>query len=344
MSGINSSTFTGNVKPRGVANPTRKASNTSVSNLVYSRRYLDWNRLTFEYHATNSQADTFDYHSGLRVTGDITDIRKKLDLTSLYGCAPDTYCMTCKAFNTPGNIFSLVEAALGATVINPARSTIARYIIVNTGSIRFDLVKGPFTYDDSFIVSPFTDAFQYIPSVPYNLAKNVLNSINGAPLNDKRSNDMFGSMPLVVERDSCIDPEISILADRSSSLKTRGINRRQTIVAPGYTTSDDFGTDGDDTPHSVIPSFRQPNYVAGNGSFPDDGTTPDVVDVVFLDYFASTVVTILNKLGGKYTSADVGYYMDPSFTTQNYLPEYAKKFWQANMPTCPVGAGVGFKN
>jgi len=320
-----------------------------VSNLVYSRRYLDWNRLTFEYHATDSQANTFDYHSGLRVTGDITDVRKKLNLTSLYGCAPDTYCMTCKAFNTPGNIFSLVESALGATVINPARSTIARYIIVNTGSIRFDLVKGPFTYDDSFIVSPFTDAFQYIPSVPYKLAKNVLNSINGAPLNDKRNNNnKLGSMPLIVERDSCIDPEISIIDTRSfsspaSSIKTRGVNRRQAIVSPGYTTRDDFGTDGDDTPHSAIPSFPQPNYVAGNGSFPEDGSTPDVVDVVFLDYFASTVVTILNQLGGSYTAADVAYYMDPSFTTQNYLPEYAKKFWQADVPTCPVGAGVGFK-
>jgi hypothetical protein len=88
MSGIKSSSFTGNQKPRGVANPTRLATNTSKSGIAYSRRYLDWNRVTFEYHATNSQDNTFDYHSGLRVTSDITDARKELGLAKLYGCAP----------------------------------------------------------------------------------------------------------------------------------------------------------------------------------------------------------------------------------------------------------------
>lgn len=35
--------------PAGVPNPTRKATNTSTAPWVYSRRYLDWNRLTFAY-------------------------------------------------------------------------------------------------------------------------------------------------------------------------------------------------------------------------------------------------------------------------------------------------------
>ena len=344
MSGINSSTYTGNMQPRGVPNPSRKATNTSTSSLVYSRRYLDWNRLTFEYHATNSQASTFDYHSGLRVTGDITEVRKELNLSALYGCAPATYCESCQPFEAPGNIFSLVSTALGAIVVNASRSTIPRYVIVNTGSIRFDLVKGPFTYDDSFIVSPFTDAFQFIPSVPYALAKNVLNSLNGAVLQDKRNPaaSIFDSMPLIVEKDSCLDPTVGLVSGQTGELKTRGISRRQTVVTPGYVTTDDFGTDGDDTPHSKIPSYSQPNYAQGNASFPTDGSTPAAVDVIFLDYFASTVVSVLNKLGGKYTINDVSYYLDPSFTTQSYLPEYAKKYWQANVPNCPVGLGVGY--
>ncbi|KAL3421794.1 calcineurin-like phosphoesterase [Phlyctema vagabunda] len=345
MSGINSTSFKGNVYPRGVSNPSRKAVNTSTNGLVYSRRYLDWNRLTFEYHATQSQASTFDYHSGLRVTDDITDIRTKLKLSSLYGCAPETYCESCQPFGAEGNIFSLVAKALGATVINKTRSDIARFIIVNTGSIRFDLVQGPFTYDDSFIVSPFNDAFEFIPSVPYSIAKNLINAMNGAVLNDKRN--AFGSMPLPSNHDSCIDPTIGNIAARATEdFKTRGISRRQTVVTPGYVTKDDWGSDGDDTPHSAIPSYTQPNYAQGNGSFPDDGTEPDVVDVVFLDYFASTVVAQLNKLAGAtpYSITDVSYYLDPSFTTQSYLPEYAKitPAWQADVPNCPVGAGVGF--
>jgi hypothetical protein len=346
MSGINSTTYTGNKQPRGVTNPSRKAVNTSTNGLVYSRRYLDWNRLTFEYHATNSQATTFDYHSGLRVTGGITDVRKELNLSALYGCAPATYCESCQPFGAPGNIFSLTSVALGATVVNASRATIPRYIIINTGSIRFDLVKGPFTYDDSFIVSPFTDAFQYIPNVPYALAKNVLNSMNGAPLNDKRNSagSMFGSIPLPSAKDSCFDPEIGLTTEAQPELKTRGITRRQTVVTPGYVTTDDFGSGGDDTPHSKIPSYSQPNYAEGNASFPTDGTTPDVVDVIFLDYFASTVVSVLNKLGGTYTIADVSYYLDPSFTTQSYLPAYAKMAWQANVPNCPIGQGIGYSD
>jgi hypothetical protein len=151
MSGINSTTFTGNMKPRGVPNPTRKAvpvsNKTSIvkSNTVYSRRYLDWNRLTFAYHAVGSQDNTFDYHSGERVTAEIIKDRKDLNLTALYGCAPETYCLYCKPFGTEGNILGLLETALTATVINPARSTIPRLIFINSGSVRFDLVKGPFT-------------------------------------------------------------------------------------------------------------------------------------------------------------------------------------------------------
>lgn len=123
MSNINSSGFHGNVKPRGVPNPTRLATNTSKSGITYARRYLDWNRLTFEYHATNSQESTFDYHSGLRVTGDITDVRKQLNLSLLYGCAPETYCESCKPFGDPGNINTFLPIALGATVVNESRST-----------------------------------------------------------------------------------------------------------------------------------------------------------------------------------------------------------------------------
>lgn len=340
MSGINSSTFTGNVKPRGVANPTRKATNASTSGLVYSRRYLDWNRLTFEYHATNSQDSTFDYHSGLRVTGDITAARKKLNLTSLYGCAPATYCASCIPFGDPGNINSLIQTALGDVVVNASRATTPRYVIINTGSIRFDLVKGPFTYDDSFIVSPFDDAFQFIKDVPYDMARKVLASLNGAPLPDKR--DLFGSMPRLADR-TCADPIISQMSGMTKrDDNVKAITRRQTIVTPGYATVDDFGTDGDDTVHSNIPSYQQPNYVQGNGSFPTT-ETPATVDLVFLDYFATLVVKVLNTIGGSYTYAnDVSYYLDPSYTTQDYLPDYAKKYWQANVPNCPVGKGVGY--
>jgi hypothetical protein len=142
------------MNPRGVANPSRLATSTSTSGIVYSRRYLDWDRFTFDYHATDSQASTFDYHSGLRVAGEITDVRKELGLASLYSCAPQTWCASCQPFESSGGIFSLVSTALGEIVVNASRSTIPRIVIVNTGSIRFDLVKGPFTYMILLLLAP----------------------------------------------------------------------------------------------------------------------------------------------------------------------------------------------
>ncbi|KAL9598086.1 MAG: hypothetical protein Q9219_004717 [cf. Caloplaca sp. 3 TL-2023] len=272
MSGINSSTFRGNQKPRGVPNPTQKAikvsnatstsdsnSPSATSNLVYSRRYLDWNRLTFEYHAVGSQESTFDYHSGQRVTAEITQDRKQLNLTALYGCAPETYCQSCKPFGTDGNIFGLLQTALAATVVNESRADVPRLIIINTGTIRFDLVKGPFTFDDSFIVSPFDDAFQFIPNVPYNLASQVLGILNAGPY-QKRSMDIEArdlstqdfDFDTLNHLDACttLDDEHarshSKLRPRTESLTRNIYNRQAPALTPGYVTTDDFGTDEDE--------------------------------------------------------------------------------------------------
>ncbi|MCJ1232490.1 hypothetical protein MMC14_000443 [Varicellaria rhodocarpa] len=369
MSGIKSSSYTGLMNPRGVPNPTQKAvkvskatatatsslptttgNSSAFSNLVYFRRYLDWNRLTFAYHAVGSQSNTFDYHSGLRVTGDITNLRNELNLTALYGCAPQTYCESCKPFGTNGNILNLLEVALGATVMNQSRVTTPRLVIINSGSVRFDLVEGPFTYDDSFIVSPFTDAFQFIPNVPYNIASQVLAALNAGEAAKKRRNLHTQDFAFSSQGDSCLDAvtdsfegKTSLLTPRSAPL-TRGKHRRQTTsLTPGYTTTDDFGIDGDDTIHSAIPYYPQPEYIQGNGSFPAAGSAaPAVVDLVFLDFIADYVLAALAKAGAQYTEADINAYLPVTFTTNSYLPLYAKEYWQANVPNCPVGEGVGY--
>lgn len=95
-------------------------------------------------------------------------------------------------------------------------------------------------------------------------------------------------------------------------------------------TTDDFGTGGDDTPHSVIPDYYVPDYVQDNGSFPT-GAAPSTVDLVFLDFIAEDVLPILKGLGATYTMNDVSYYLPntgpDAFTTQSYLLEYAKIAW-----------------
>ena len=93
---------------------------------------------------------------------------------NLDGCVPQSYCQTCVSFTDRSNIFTVLADALGTIVVNPDRADTPRIVLTNTGGIRFDLVKGPFTYDDNFIVSPFRDVFFYIPDVPYAQASTLL--------------------------------------------------------------------------------------------------------------------------------------------------------------------------
>jgi hypothetical protein len=372
ISGISSSTCKAPHNPKGVPNPTRSAipppstrtisasvhlpTSTTPSSLRYARRYLDWNRATFAYHAEGSQPYTaFDSKKGLQVTSEITSERAKLNLTDLYGCAPATYCQYCKPFLAEGNIFKLLQTALATVVVNQTRKDTPRLIIINTGSVRFDLAKGPFTYDDSFIVSPFQDSFQFIPDVPYTQASEVLGILNAGPFQKKKRDvDVHAAdyesdfANVLADRDTCVDPPITSHINFASMTRRskpggRLIRRQSTTPTPGYTTTDDFGTDGDDTIHSSIPNYPQPNDLQANASFPIDGSMPETVDLVFLDFIASYVVDALNSpdVGGKFGLGMVEYYISKGFTTNSYLPAYAKVAWQIGVPECPVGEGIG---
>ncbi|CAJ2508062.1 Uu.00g092480.m01.CDS01 [Anthostomella pinea] len=323
--------------PAGVPNPTRKATTNSTSPFLYSRRYLDWNRRTLEYHAATWYNDSFDYDNGREATAEVTSYRKQLNLEDLYGCVPQDYCMTCAPFNSSDNIFPLLSEALAEVVVNTTRQDIARYVISNTGGVRFDMYKGPFTYDDSFIVSPFEDAFLYIPEVPYALASTLLDALNKAGASQKRD---LGFMP--VERDICVDPFVEPLSeikrelDHGHSHEPLGISRHQVVdLVPGYTTTDDFETDGDDTAHSAIPYYSIPDFFQGAAGFDADGHA-DVVDVVFVDFIESDVLAIL---GVNYSSSDVDYYNGADFTTRDFLPLFVKQseLFQAGLPNCTVG-------
>ncbi|OAQ95111.1 ser/thr protein phosphatase family [Purpureocillium lilacinum] len=328
MSGFDSSNsgFKGVKNPHGVKNPSRPAKTGSKSPFVYSRRYLDWNRKTFVYHSKVDE-DKFDYHSGERVTGDIGKVRDELKLGDVYGCAPQDWCMSCAPFTDKKNIFpGVIYPAVSAIVLNKTRADKSRIILGNTGAIRFDLHKGPFTYDDNFIVAPFRDVFLYIPDVPFDKASKVIDQLNKGPVSKR---DLV-SMP--VPQDECTDPTLGYMSRRDLR-ETRGVVRRQETVVPGYVTKDDWGTDGDDTEHSEIPNYSIPPYWEARASFPKDGSNPDKVDLIFFDFIETNV---LNDLGAGYTKDMVKCYIDCSFTSQDFMLPYAKLAWQENKYNCPV--------
>ncbi|UNI21468.1 hypothetical protein JDV02_007456 [Purpureocillium takamizusanense] len=316
--------------PRGVRNPSRPARPGSRSPFVYSRRYLDWNRKTFIYHSRVGGGEgEFDYHSGERVTGDIGKVRDELRLGDVYGCAPQDWCISCAPFtDKKKNIFpGVIFPAVSAVVLNKTRADRSRMILGNTGAIRFDLHKGPFTYDDNFIVAPFRDVFLYIPDVPFDKASKVIDQLNKGPVSKRRD---LVSMP--VPEDECTNPTLGYMSRRDIR-EERGVVRRQEAVVPGYVTKDDWGTDGDDTEHSEIPNYTIPPYWEARASFPKDGSNPDKVDLIFFDFIKTKV---LNDLGAGYTDDMVQCYVNCSFSSQDFMLPYAKLAWQENKDNCPV--------
>jgi hypothetical protein len=138
----------------------------------------------------------------------------------------------------------------------------------------------------------------------------------------------------------CQNPPLPIVSNRHyrRSLAVAHQTIRTTAYYPGYTTSDDFGTDGDDTLHSPIASnYTPPNFIQANGAFPEDGSVPTTVDLVFMDFTAKRfILPVLASLGANYTESDLSFYMPENFTSNDYMVDYAKRNWQAGMPNCAV--------
>lgn len=322
---------------RTIASADASCNRTKAFDMQLTRRYLDWNRLTFAYHATGSQTLSNTSH-GEEVTQAITDGRNDLNLTFVYGCAPQTYCISCKPFGDPGNIYTLVQEAAAATVVDPERSSNSRMIIVNRGAIRYDLVQGPFTVDDSYIVCPYPNTFRYLPDVPYSLASKVLDLLN-KPKPAKRSMTLDTISSQMLGYDECNNPSPH---NGTDLLKPKTLFRRvldTQTPTPGYTTCDDLGNDGDDTPHSEIPEYSQPAHVQATAAFPSDGV-PDTVDMIFSDFLGARIAAALNSENPSknYTTNDTRLYLPENFTTNTFIPTYASMAWQDNIKDCPIGA------
>lgn len=145
-------------------------------------------------------------------------------------------------------------------------------------------------------------------------------------------------------RDTCVDPFLSPLATRDIANYAHthaGHHRRQstTTLTQGYTTTDAFGTDGDDTAHTAIASYDYPNFFQALGNFPTNGSLPDVVDLIFIDYIATDLLEYFDSLSDvSYSEADITYYINENFSTQTYLPLFVQQspLFQQNLDNCTI--------
>ncbi|KAL4889287.1 Metallo-dependent phosphatase-like protein [Aspergillus ambiguus] len=299
----------------------RQRIQPALTSPKFHRMYIDNNLFSF-YHHTGLNNETFPTQHGQNVSQLIKESRSSLDLDQVYGCAPRDLWMSRVKYPGDESIYTWLEKqVLPQSLKDDSRRGKPTLAVVNTGAIRFDIFKGPFTRDTTYIVSPFTSGFRYLKDVPYDKAELVVEVLNKQP-------QIFSARNLpALERPvswTLAPPEQSAYAEdmvahmRHSDVQIQfsadqaplSSSQSKPPLVPGYTTTDDGGADGDDTVHSPISFYRVPNCIQALIS-PDSSAIPDTVDLVYIDFIESYVA-----LAAKYAGLDV----DVSRQSEVYMP------------------------
>ncbi|KJZ75843.1 hypothetical protein HIM_04667 [Hirsutella minnesotensis 3608] len=309
------------IKPKSSSNvhgPSAAAS------LTFTRKYID-NNLLGMYHHTGLNQSTFATKEGKHTSDMIAKARKEMRLDHRYGCAPRDLWVNRAEYPSNASIYSWIQDdVFPEVVVNGSRKDKPRLAIVNTGGVRFDIFKGPFTRDSTYTVSPFANYFKYVPDVPYDIAKRVLGILNsaGKVLGEDVADTRFMNIPQQMFSAQTTHVEESRLELRSVS----GEAHSSPDLIAGYTTKDDIGDDGDDTVRKPLRFYNVPNCIQSEIAFPDGGGKPDAVDLVFVDFLQPWIVPALKFSGGDYSDADVRGYMDDTLTEK--LGEWIRKHWE----------------
>lgn len=276
----------------------------STGNLTFSRRYLDPNRVTYEWHSKRNNF-TFDTAYGRSITKGLEQLAVDYDLNYVYGTAPQDYTISRAPYPANDSLITLLAKQVlpVALAINNTRADIPNLIIVNTGSLRFDVFAGAFTKNDQFTSSPFTNYFLYIPGIPAGVANAVL-----AELTKEGETRRRRDLELEAQRDAHGDVDHIYRAwlermDSGHDAERRG-TQNNTL---GYVTSDACLGVGDDIPHTPLPFYSTPEYAASDPPAVSDDT---LIDLVFDNFFEPQLLTVLNGVQSNknYTTADVATY------------------------------------
>jgi hypothetical protein len=309
---------------------------------TFARRYID-NNLHSYYHHTGLNASTFHTPLGQNVTEQIHSARKSLNLDHTFGCAPRDLWTNRVPYPDPASIFTWLDSqVVPDQVVDAERGLRPRIIIGNTGAVRFDMFKGPFTKDTKYIVLPFTNGFRYIKDVPYALADRLLSVLNNdGPIFEQaglQSHQLVTPEQLGIAADIVADNDHAARLQDFSAMEGQvplGGKKEEKKLTPGYTTKDDAGDDGDDTLHSKISFYRVPNcfetrvnttstiYATG------EERPADTVDVVYLEFIEPWVLLALQFLGGAYKAKDTAPYAgEKDFTSM--ISDWVADNWSEN--------------
>ena len=324
---------------------------TPARPLSFSRLYID-NNLYSLHHHSGTDSETFPRGAGLNVLHLIQDARSTLGLDHRFGCAPLDLWINRVPYPHPQSICSWLERQVlpdQAQHTSRVRNGARALIITNTGALRFDVFKGPFTKDTAYLVSPFTSGMKFFRDVPFATARQVIKLLNNE-----------GPVLTALEEQNALLAPSQLGAGRLRHKRAGGHQRsgwrnnrspsqipliaNQSMV-PGYTTEDDAGDDGDDTLHSPTPFYRVPNCiqaVVGLETVTDvddtrqpafDEREPDVVDLVYNEFIQPWILLALQLLGERYNASDAESYLDGKSLT-SIITNWVQDNWSEGGEPC----------
>lgn len=305
----------------------------------FKRLYIDNNLYSLHQHSGTNKS-TFDTELGKNVSRTISHDREKLGLDQTYGCAPHDYWLSRSPYPSNDSVLTLLEERVLPDTFNNTK--VPSIIITNSGAIRFDIFKGPFTVDSTFLISPFTSGFRVLKDVPYKAASQVLRLLNNEGqilLSDLLFQDQGLSMQALIppHRPASVDSNTQPESQSPSLMKVigqialgSGDKDKDTPQVPGYTTKDDAGTDGDDTIHAPIKFYDVPNCIATNVGFSNKTMTaedPERVDLIYNEFIQNWVLLALQYLGEPREVGDSKVAADGK-TLTDVLQEWVQGNWE----------------
>ena len=308
------------------------AASPQKSKLTFSRRYIDNNLFSLHHHSGKDEK-TFTTEHGLNVSKSIDQARKSLGLSERYGCAPRDLWVNRRPYPHKESIFTWLEKeVLPQSVEQSSRIQDGAKAIVmtNTGGIRFDIFKGTFTKDTTFLVSPFTSGLRYIKDVPYKAANQVIKLLNNeGPIAAMMSEQNVYLQPAEhvaakYRPEMYYSQNLDIFAHDSVAQSPMLFGNKPLI--PGYTTRDDAGEDGDDTLHSVIQFYNVPNCIQASVGFDAEKDEPEVVDLIYNEFIEKWVILALEWLGEEYSTDDTQDYLNGKSFTE-IITDWVKEHW-----------------
>lgn len=308
----------------------------STKDLHISRRYLDTNRVTYEFH-TRTNEKSFDTSLGERISSGLQQLSARFNLDAQFGIAPQDYFRSSVPYPSNNSLLSLYIGQVIPTVlkINNSEASKPALFITNSGSLRFDLYAGPFTRNDQFTTSSFPDSFLYLPNIPLSIAEAAVNTLNDAGANERRSlssatgvglAEMVGQYYDTIKRYAKGDVDSIYQAWLMDMDKLSGIERREMVnLTLGYVTQDSCPGVGDDILHAPLPFFSTPDFIASDP--PSDVSSDSPIDFVFVDFIQDQLLEIVNGLQKDkvYTAADAQRYSD--ILASATLGIFAEQMW-----------------